>query len=80
MWWLYRLIEENNERALYGYSRETDKTDGIIEYDKNTGIAILVRPCESDTGDEWNSEYSLSRFVRFVVNEGLPSIRRVVIG
>lgn len=80
MWWLFILKENNDDIAEYSYSRESEKLDGNIVYDKKTETATITVPCSLDTESKWSQKKGIGKFLSCVVGEGFPDKRRVVIG
>lgn len=85
MWLLYKLLEETDTIYKYAYSRETYDLDGIIVYDKKTGMTIVEKPCLKDKDIMYSinhaKEVSISLFKRDFQNREwlhLDNIRETV--
>lgn len=79
MWWLYVKAGETADLIIYRYSTESDHLDGEIVYSKTTEEWKVTRPCARDMGSTWRIGKSEGKFL-YVVEEGFPVRRRVVIG
>ena len=80
MRWIFKLIEETEEKYVYGYARESDEMDGVIEFSKKQRIAAIVTPCKKDQGSEWCSRKAIDKVVLCVAEEGFPLTREVITG
>ena len=80
MRWLYSMIEETEEKYVYGYARESDKLDGVIEYDKKKKLVTMVKPCTKDNGSDWCIKKAIDKFVICVSEESFPKNREVITG
>ena len=79
MWWLYIKIEENEDRFVYLYSRESKEPDGEIVYDRKKEEWEVTRPCLKDFNSPFNIDAAERKFWH-VVEEGFPDRRMVAIG
>lgn len=78
MRWRYEYRTEDGNIVEYAYSCESDQMDGVISFDKSSGIARIVKPCVSDK-TERRKRRSLSHFYS-VVSEGFPRTKSVCCG
>lgn len=79
MQWWYKLIEEDDSKYVYAYSRESKECDGRIVYLKKEGIAIIEKPSKKDEAYETSAEASLVHFYT-IVQEGFPKEYHVCCG
>lgn len=62
MRWKYKLIFENERFYQYAYSRESDKLDGIIQYDKDTGKRTILKYCTADGPNKIAAKKAIEHF------------------
>ena len=79
MQWWYKLIEEDESKYVYAYSRESKECDGRIVYLKKDDVAIMEKPSKKDEAYETSAEASHEHFY-YVVKEGFPKKRHVCCG
>ncbi len=80
MWWIFKKEYESESIVIYSYSRESQRLDGSIEYDKRTGDISQFIECAEDKGSEWSKKKAIEKFVSCVAHEDFPNRRKVVIG
>ena len=80
MWWLFAKETETPEYVTYRYSTESENLDGMIVHDKATWKSVVSSPSAKDRKTPWKADLTLTRFNRWVVIEGYPDHRMVVVG
>ena len=79
MRWVYKLIEYTKSAYFYAYARESDQRDGIIMFDRGTGMITVTNPCEKDMGKEYCIEKAIEHFQK-VIDDNFPVERHVDCG
>ena len=80
MWWLFAKETETPEYVTYRYSTESENLDGIITHNKSTWKSVVSSPSSKDRKTPWKADLTLTRFDRWVVTEGYPDRRVVIVG
>lgn len=79
MWWLFELIENEEEYCLYCYARESRTLDGLIRYHKADQSIIVEKACANDADSDFAIRYAKRKFY-WIIEEGFPARRLIACG
>ena len=77
MWWMVRKMDEDNERIVYAYSRESRKLDGRFEYLKGDDRIRFEQLAEGDT--DADVRFFAPHALR-LIHQGAPDEKMIAIG
>lgn len=78
MFWFIKKLDENKDRLLYSYSRESKLLDGVIEFEKNTSTSNCVKYADGD--DDFYFSKLAPMFNSVVIKENAPDSYLIAIG
>lgn len=79
MWWLFQKVSDAAGQVVYNYSRGSDDKTGRIVYNKSRQEIVEFKHCSNDSSN-FDRKVAVDKFACFVIDEGFPSIRKVVCG
>ncbi len=79
MLWYFELVSDSNELYLYKYSFESERLDGLIQYDKSTNEVKIIKPSEHDSEHLKAQQWTLEKF-HTVIKKGLPQRVQIACG